>query len=260
MARPAFWRGYLKLSLVTAAVTLTPATTESRKVRFHILNRATGNRVTSRYVDSITHRAVADRNQVRGYPKGEDDYVLIEDEEIDALGVESTRTIDIDRFVPADAIDWLWYERPHFMMPADKVGMEAFAVIRAAMEAKKVAGLSRLVLYGREHPVALEPCGKGIVVWTLHYADELREAEHVFNVPKKPKKDAAMDKLVKAEQLDWAPSLLGDPVQHKIEKLLSAKTKKQKKKPAPKRAAAPSGKVINLMDALKKSLASEKRG
>ncbi len=82
MARPAFWRGYLKLSLVTAAVTLTPATTESRKVRFHILNRATGNRVTSRYVDSITHRAVADRNQVRGYPKGEDDYVLIEDERL----------------------------------------------------------------------------------------------------------------------------------------------------------------------------------
>jgi DNA end-binding protein Ku len=171
MARQTFWKGYLKLSLVTASVSLTPATTESNKVRFHVLNRKTSNRVESRYVDSVTHKAVSGKEQVKGYPKGEDDYVILEDDDIEEVGLESTRTIDVDTFVPRGSIDWIWYDKPHFLAPEDKVGTEAFCVIREAMKANNVVGIARLVLYRRERAVLLEPQGKGIILWTLHYGN-----------------------------------------------------------------------------------------
>ncbi len=161
MARQTFWKGYLKLSLVTAAVTLTPATTESNKVRFHVLNRQTKNRVESRYLDSETHKPVPDKDQVKGYPKDDGEYVLLEDDEIDAVALESTRSIDIETFVPSGSIDWIWYDKPHFLAPSDKVGTEAFCVIRDAMEASGVVGIARLVLYRRERAVLLEPKGNG---------------------------------------------------------------------------------------------------
>lgn len=263
MPRNTFWKGHLKLSLVTAAVTLSPATTESGKVRFNILNKQTGNRVESRYVDSVTHRAVADKNQVRGFPRGDDDYVYLEDDEIQSVGLESTRTIDIDRFVPKNSIDWIWYDRPHFLLPADKVGTEAFCVIREAMSDKDVVGISRLVLYRREHAVLLEPSGKGIILWTLHYGDEVREPIAHLNVKAKVDKEtrALIERSLAGEMLTWKSSLVQDPVQKGIKKLLKSKEKTQTKpataKPKPQEAS--SAKVVNIMDALKKSIRAEKR-
>ncbi|WP_337270260.1 Ku protein [Oryzifoliimicrobium ureilyticus] len=264
MAGQIFWKGYLKLSLVTAAVSLTPATTESSKVRFHVLNRKTGHRVESRYVDSVTGKPVSDRDEVKGYPRGENDYVLIEDDEIEAAGIESTRTIDIDNFVPAGSIDWRWYDRPHFLAPTDKVGTEAFCVIREAMRVSGVVGIARLVLYRREHAVLLQPQGKGIILWTLRYSAEVRDAPVEIDATAKADRKvlAALKAQIKDKTEEWSPKLAQDPVQRRLKSLLRAKEKELPKRAAKsKRAPVKStGNVINIMDALKKSLQSEKSG
>jgi DNA end-binding protein Ku len=256
-----FWKGYLKLSLVTCAVSLVPATSENSKIRFHVLNRATRNRVESHYYDSVTGKAVAEEDEVKGYPRGENDYVLLEDDEIDAVALESTRTIDIDTFVPKDSIDWIWYEKPHFLMAEDKVGMEAFCVIRDAMAATNVVGIARLVLYRRERAVLLEPRGKGIILWTLHYGDEVRPPDKAFAAKDKPDAESLslMKKLVARRTEEWSPDMTEDPVQDRLAEIIEAKKKGRGKKPKPqKEPTAPTGgNVINIMDALKKSIASQ---
>lgn len=251
-----FWRGYLKLSLVTCPVHMTPARTAERTIGFHTVNRKTGNRVESRYVDAETGDPVPDDEQVKGYPVEEGGYVMLEDEEIEAVALESTRTIDIERFVPVGDVGWIWLDRPHFLEPADKVGEEAFAVIREAMAATGTAALSRLVLYRREHAVALLAHGKGIVLWTLRYGDEVRPAE-----PAPGKADAKLTrlvgKLIAGRTEAWSETTLDDPVQEKLEKIIAGKAAK-KRKAAPKEgeAPAPTGdNVVSIMDALKRSLA-----
>ena len=146
------WHGYLKLSLVTCPVAMLPATSEAEKVRFHTLNRATGNRVHARYVDAETGKPVDDEDQVKGYEREDGEYVMLEDEELDAVALESTRTIDIDCFVPANSIGWIWYDTPHYLVPDDKVGEEAFSVIREAMAKSNTRAISRVVLYHRNGP------------------------------------------------------------------------------------------------------------
>lgn len=263
MAPRTFWKGYLKLSLVTCPVAMMPATSESEKVRFHTLNRKTGNRVVSRYVDSVTRKPVDEDDEARGYQRGENDYVILEEDEIENVALESTRTIDIEMFVPQDEIGWVWYDKPHYLMPDDKVGEEAFAVIREAMVANKVVGISRLVIYRRERAVLLEPRDRGIVLWTLRYGDELREAEDYFAGLDKeaPQADqlALMKKYIKARTRKWDASLAEDPVQDRLLDLIESKKRKRKRPPAkPKAEEAPSN-VINIMDALKASLARSRK-
>ena len=259
----AFWRGYLKLSLVTCPVAMTPATTESEKVRFRTLNARTGNRVVSHYVDAVSGEIVEDDDEVKGYPKGEDDYVLLEDDEIASVALESTRTIDIDMFVPSDSITWLWYDRPHYLTPNDRVGEEAFAVIRDAMASTKTVAISRVVLYGRERAVMLEPRDRGIVLWTLRYGDEVRDADAYFGAPdgKDSVDKEALDligKLIDDKTKPWTPAMAADPVQARLLDLIAAKKKKRRRtaKPKPAPAAEPSN-VIDIMEALRRSLASE---
>lgn len=263
MAPRTFWKGYLKLSLVTCPVTMMPALTDQEKVRFHTLNAQTGNRVVSRYVDAETGKAVKEEDEARAWQRGEDDFVVLEDEEIDAVGLESTRTIDIERFVKRDTVGWVWFDRPHYVMPSDPVGEEAFVVIREAMATTGTAGLSRVVMYRRERPVLLEPRDKGIVLWTLRYGDEVREEKDYFAGIGKPKADAALSrmmlKLVDARTTDWDPGMVEDPVQDKLIDLIEARRKKRKTKTSGrKRKADPApesaGNVISIMDALRKSL------
>jgi DNA end-binding protein Ku len=264
MATTRFWKGYLKLSLVTCSVSLTPATTENAKIRFNVLNRATGNRLESRYIDSVTGKAVADENEVKGYPRGDGDYVFLEDDEIDAIALESNRAISIDTFVPRDSIDWIYYETPHFLAPEDKVGTEAFCVIREAMKASEVVGIARLVLNRRERAVLLEPSGNGILLWTLRYGDEVRSPEAAFSVTEKPeaKSLTLMKTLIEKHTEAWSPDMTEDPVQDKLAALIKAKKKGRGKKPKPaveQPAPATGGNVINIMDALKKSIAQNAR-
>lgn len=262
MAPRTFWKGYLKLSLVTCPVTLTPATTEGEKVRFHTLNAKTGNRVVSQYVDSVTEKPVRDEDEVKGYERGENDHVMLEDDEIEAVALESTRTIDIDMFVPDHSIGWVWYDRPHFLMPGDEVGQEAFAVIRDAMKATGTVGISRVVMYRRERAVMLKPCDKGIVLWTLRYGDEVREAGDYFDKIKADKPEAKLmtlvRKLIDERRTHWDARMVDDPVQARLLDIIAAKKKGRKKpvRPRAPRVETPDN-VIDIMTALKKSIQAE---
>ena len=265
MAPRPYWKGYLKLSLVTCPVSLTPATSDREKVRFHTVNADTGNRVRSRYVDAETGKPVPDENEVRGYETEEGRHVMLEDDELEAVALESTRTIDIDRFVPADSIGWIWFDTPYYLMPDDEVAQEAFAVIREAMAATGTVGISRLVLSRRERAVLLQPRGKGIVLWTLRYGDEVRDAAEVFGGIEEKKPDGKLVSLVETLVGDltkpWDDSLLRDPVQEKLKEIITAKQKKTPKKAKKKESAEPEAptNVVNIMDALKKSIAQEKK-
>jgi DNA end-binding protein Ku len=260
MAPRPFWRGYLKLSLVTCPVQLEPARTAQDTISFHTVNRKTGNRVESRYVDADTGKPVPDKDQIKGYPLDDDNYVMLEDEELESVALESTRTIDIERFVPAEDVGWIWLDRPHFLKPADKVGEEAFGVIREAMVATKTAALSRLVLYRREHAVVLRPRDKGIVLWTLRYRDELRPVEPA---PGKadPKMTRLVTRLIETWTEVWSPDLVSDPVQESLEQIIAGKKSKvTKAEPKPSEAPKPTGdNVVSILDALKRSVAAGKK-
>jgi DNA end-binding protein Ku len=260
MAVRSFWKGYLKLSLVTCPVAMMPATSDSEKVRFHTLNRATGHRVESRYVDAETGEPVDDEEQVKGYPKGEDDFVPLEDDELQGVALESTRTIDIETFVPDDSIGWVWYDKPHYLVPDDAVGEEAFSVIRDAMAATGMVGISRLVLYRRERAVMLKPRDRGIVLWTLRYGDEVRDPKAYFEGLKQekaePKLLALTKDLIQERTKAWDPSMVGDPVQDRLLEIIAAK-KKGKRATKAKPATEKLSNVINILDALRKSLSSD---
>jgi DNA end-binding protein Ku len=268
MVPRSFWKGYLRLSLVTCRVAMVPATSTRGKVRFHTINRATGNRIESRYVDEGTGKPVRDTDQRKGYPVAEDRFVILEDEELDAVALESARTIDIDMFVERDDIAWIWLDKPHFLTPDDKIAEEAFAVIRDAMAATETVGIARLVLYRRERAVMLEPRGKGIVVWTLRYGDEVREAEDYFagidETKPEPKVMRLVGSLIDERTRDWSPGMVSDPVQKRLKAIIAAKKRKQKVAPAKgEDAAAPApdetpDNVVSIMEALRKSLAADK--
>ena len=262
--RSFFWKGYLKLSLVTCPVAMTPATSESEKVRFHTLSRKSGNRVVSQYVDAVSGKPVKEDDEVKGYQRGEDEYVLLEDDELEAVGLESTRTIDIEMFAKADSVGWIWYDRPHYLTPDDPVGEEAFSVIRDAMGSTGTVGISRLVMYRRERAVMLEPKGKGIVLWTLRYGDEVRDPDNYFAKIGESKIDPKLMNLVTTlideRTQAWDPAMVRDPVQARLLDIIASK-KKGRKRPAKSRTEteAPPSNVINIMDALRRSIGAEGR-
>jgi DNA end-binding protein Ku len=266
VAPRSFWKGYLKLSLVTCPVAITPATTDAEKVKFHTLNRDTKNRVESHYVDAETGKAVDEDDEVKGYESGDGEFVTLEDEELDAVALESARTIDIDTFVDQDSIDWHWYDKPHYLVPDDEVGQEAFSVIRDAMESTGKVGIARLVLYRRERAVMLEPRDKGIILWTLRYGDEVRDPDDYFGDIPNEKPDSRMmsliTQLIEERSKEWDPNMVQDPVQKDILKIINSKKKgKRSAKPAKAEATEedkPTN-VINIMEASKRSVSSEKK-
>lgn len=265
MAPRPFWKGYLKLSLVSCPVAMTPAVSQQDKIRFHTLNRATGHRVESRYVDAVTGKPVDEDDEVKGYPRGDDKYVMLEDEELEAVALESTHTLDIESFVPRESVGWVWLERPHFLTPDEPVGEEAYCVIRDAMKATDSVGLSRLVLYGREKGVMLEPRERGILAWTLRYGDEIRDPDDYFGRLGKAKPEAKLERLVEdlieKRSRPWDPKLLNDPVQNHLCAIITAKRKGRKpNKAKPEAEPERPGNVVSIMDALRRSLESREGG
>lgn len=262
--RRPYWRGYLKLSLVTCPVAMVPATSESEKVRFHTLNKKTGNRVVSQYVDSVTGKPVADENEAKGYERGEADYVILTDEDLESVELETVRTIDIEKFVSRDKIDWIYLDTPYYLTANEKIGDEAFAVIREAMKAQDVVGISGVVLGRRERAVILEPRGEGIVVWTLRFGDEVRpEQEYFGGIEKKSDMKAvtSLEKIIKKRSKQWSPTMVSDPIQESLLKLIASK--KHARKPSKRKSSSDKGNekkpsnVVNIMDALKKSVQKE---
>ena len=172
------WKGYLKLSLVSCSIALYPATSESERVRFNQINSKTGSRIKYKKVDADTGDEVDSADIVKGYQVDKGVYVTLEDEEIEALQIESSHTIEIDKFVPAEQIDERFFDSPYYIVPNDNVGQDAFAVIREAMRSKGTVGIGRVVISKRERPIILKPDGKGTQPNQQHLLRELERGSN----------------------------------------------------------------------------------
>ena len=256
--RPA-WKGYLKLSLVSCAVELTSATDHSEKVSFRVINRKTGNTVRRQYIDSVSGKPVDQDDEVKGYEIGSDEYLLIDEDEIDAVQIESSHTLSIEQFVDRAAIPQIYFDQPYYLSPSDEVSEEAFAVIREAMAKQKKAGIARIVLYRRERPVMIEPFDKGLLLTTLRYDKTVRQPDEVFDGLRKGKLDPELVDLathiIEKKQARFDPSGFEDRYEEALLALIEAK-RKGKKPPVAKPAERPTN-VVNLFEALKKSLGEE---
>jgi DNA end-binding protein Ku len=256
MAPRAYWKGSLKLSLVSCPVVLYPAATSVEKTRFHMINRETGNRLKQQMIDVETGDVVESDQKGRGYEVSKGKYVEIEPEELEAVQIESNHTIDIDSFVPRDEIDRRYLDRPYYIAPDGKTAVEAFAVIRDAMKDKDRVALARIVLSNREHVMAIEPLGKGLLGTTLRYPYELRDEDEFFDDIRNPKITKDMIELAshildsKAEHFD--PSKFKDEYETALKALVKRKAAGKPVK-AVEREEQPDN-VINLMDALRQSL------
>lgn len=261
MAPRPFWKGHLKLSLVSCPVTMSPATSEAEKVKFHTLNRRTGNRIRAQYIDAITEAPLEDADAVRGFARGENDYLILEDTELEAVQLETTKTIDIDVFVPTDHVGWIWYDKPHYLVPDGKVSEEAFGVIRDAMVSTSTVGIARLVLYNRERAVLLKPRETGMVVWTLHYGNEVRDRGLYFphsDTDSPPDVKKLVQQLITQRTKNWDPAMVCDPVQERLLDIIASKKKGRAKRPARRAEEAVPGNVVNIMDALRRSLGTSR--
>ncbi len=254
-ARPV-WEGHLRLSLVSCPVALYGATSRAGDVRFNLINPETGNRVRMVTVDAETGEDLQRGDLVKGYEIEKGRYVLLTDEEIRAIRLESTRTIDIERFVDAATIDRIWWDEPYYLIPSDKPGAQAFAVIREAMEKAGRIGLGRVVMHTRERIVAIEPRGEGLLVTTLRAADEVRDDAALFDEIPAAKVDRQMLQIAGQiiAQLDgkFDPSEFRDRYEDALRELIRAKDDGGD---GGVPAAPPAqDNVIDLMDALRRSL------
>ena len=256
MAPRAYWKGSLKLSLVTCPVALYPASTTAGKTRFHMINRETGNRLKQQMVDAETGEVVEGDQKGRGYELTKGKYVEIEKDELEAVQIESNHTIDIDSFVPRDEIDKRYLDHPYYIVPDGKAGVDAFAVIRDAMADKGRVALARIVLTNREHVLAIEPLGKGLLGTTLRYPYELRDEADYFEDIKRPKVTKDMVQLAShildAKAAHFNPADFKDEYENALKTLVRRKAA-GKPVEVPEREERPSN-VISLMDALKQSL------
>lgn len=257
--RPA-WKGYLKLSLVTCAVELSNVVTHAEKVTFHILNRETGNRVKRIYVDAETGDPVEPEDEIKGYQVEDGEYIQIEEDEIAALQIESSNMLDLDGFVDKASIQPIYLDTPYYLAPADKVSEDAFAVIREAMAAKKKAGLARIVLFQRERPAIIEPFGRGMLLTTLRYDRMVRQPDTVLDDIPNLKTDKEMIELarnvIEKNASKFDPSEFDDKYEEAVIELIRAK-KAGKKISRPRQTEEKPSNVVNLFDALKKSLAAD---
>jgi DNA end-binding protein Ku len=261
MAPRANWKGFLRLSLVTCPVALYPATSDTEKVSFNQINRKTGHRIKYAKVDADTGEEVAADDIMKGYKVDTDTYIEVTKDELDDIALESTRTIEIDEFVPKSDIDNRYLIRPYYLVPDGKVGHDAFAVIRETIKSMNKVAIGRVVLTNREHIIALEPLDKGLMGTLLRYPYEVRSESEYF--------DDIQDVKVTKDMLDLAkhiveqksgsfePEQFEDRYESALIELINQK--RNGTKIAAKAAPRTGGNVINLMDALKRSLASEKQ-
>jgi DNA end-binding protein Ku len=255
------WKGYLKLSLVSCPVALYPATTTSERVSFRTLNPETGHRVRRQFVDEQTGEPVESDSQAKGYEVAKGEYIMLDDDELKAVQIESNHTIDIERFVPREEVDELYFDTPYYLAPTDRVGEEAFAVIRDAMRSENKVGLARVVLFRRERLMMLEPRGKGIVAASLRYANEVHAAEAYFDeIPETelPKEMLELAKHIIAKMSGkFQPEQFEDRYENALIELIRSKQQGMPIKPQPTHRQT---NVINLMDALRRSVEGETKG
>jgi len=256
MAPRAYWKGYLKLSLVSCPIALYPAASSSERVAFNRINVKTGNRLKQQMVDAASGEPVDKEDIKRGYEYAKGQYIVVEDEEIEKIKIESTRTIDITSFVPRAEVDDRYLESPYYIAPTDQVGQEAFSVIRDAMREKKMVGLGRVVLSRREHVVMLEPFDKGVLATTLRYDYEVRnQAEYFRDIPDLKLPDEMLKlaaHIVETKAGHFDPKAAEDHYEKALIELLKNKQAGLTTQPIKETEEAP--RVINLMDALRASI------
>jgi DNA end-binding protein Ku len=257
----AYWKGYLKLSLVSCPIALFPATSEREKISFHQLNKSTGNRIKYRKVDADTGDEVESADIIKGYEVRKGEYLELEPAELEAIAIESKRTIEIDEFVPRKEIDELYLNSPYYIVPDGEVGQQAFAVIREAIRQEGMVAIGKVVFTSREHVIALEARGKGMLGVTLRYPYEVRkEAEYFDDIPDEKVTKDMLDlakHIVDTKKAHFAPERFEDRYEEALKDLLKKKQSGQKIE-AP-REHEPS-KVVNLMDALRRSVETERGG
>ena len=254
------WKGFLKLSLVSCSVAMYSATTTNQRVRFNIINRNTGRRIRNEVVDAETGEPVDQEDRVKGYKMDGDQYLLLEDEELDNVALESTHTIDIEEFVPMSEVDRIYLDESFYLVPQDDVAQEAFSVIREAMAKEDLAGLARVVVYRRERLLLLRPRGKGLMATALRYKNEVRDEKDYFDDIEDIKVSADMLKLavhiLETKKGHFKPEKFEDRYENALLDLIKAK---QAGKEPPTVAESKPSNVINLMDALRRSAKAEGR-
>jgi DNA end-binding protein Ku len=260
MAPRAYWKGYLKLSLVSCPIALYPATSEREKISFNQLNKETGNRIRYRKVDAETGDDVEQSNIIKGYEVAKGQYIELAPEELEAVAIDSKRTIDIDEFVPKSQIDELYIRDPYFIAPDGEVGQQAFAVIREAIRKEGMVAIGKVVFTSREHIIALEARDKGMLGVTLRYPYEVRKQEEYFAEIKEEKVpkdtlDLALH-IVNTKRAEFNPEAFEDQYEDALKTLIEKKVKGEKIEPAKER---PAPAVVNLMDALRASVDAEKK-
>ena len=260
MAPRAYWKGYLKLSLVSCPIALFPATSEREKISFHQINKSTGNRIRYRKVDADTGEEVTGDDIIKGYEVSKGQYLELAPEELEAVAIESKRVIEIDQFVEKAEIDELYINSPYYVVPDGEIGQEAFAVIREAIRREGMVAIGKIVFTSREHIFALEARGKGLMGLTLRYPYEVRNEEDFFDdiTDQKVTKDMLdlAAHIVEQKRAKFQPEKFEDRYEDALKDLL-AKKQKGVKIEQPK-AKAPSN-VVNLMEALRASVQNERR-
>src|SRR6188472_4256018 len=252
----AYWKGYLRLSLVTCPIELFPATSQAEKTHFHQINTRTGNRLRQQMVDEQTGRVVDTGHKGRGYELSKGHYVPIDEDELKAVEIESTHTVDITGFVPKAEIDERYLDKPYYIAPGGKVGADAFAVIRDAMKDKDRVALAKIVIAHREHIIALEPLGKGLLGTTLRYDYEVRDEKDYFKEIPQPR--IARDMVKLAEHIldskagHFNPDKFKDQYENALKKLVRRKASGKTIEVA--EPEEQKGNVIDLMEALRNSL------
>jgi DNA end-binding protein Ku len=255
VAPRAYWKGFLKLSLVSCPIALFPASTERDKISFHQINRETGNRIRYRKVDAETGDEVEQADIVKGYEVDKGQYIELDPEELQAVAIESKRTIEIDKFVPKDEIDELYIRDPYFVIPDGEAGQQAFAVIREAIRKEGMIALGKIVFTSREHIIALEARDNGMIGTTLRYPYEVRSPADYFDdiedekVPK-DMLDLATH-IVKTKEGKFEPEKFEDQYEDALKDVIR---KKQKGEKLTRPSQPKQSNVINLMDALRQSV------
>jgi DNA end-binding protein Ku len=261
VAPRAYWKGYLKLSLVSCPIALYPATSEREKISFNQLNKETGNRIRYKKVDAETGDDVEQANIIKGYEVAKDNYIEITPDELEAVAIDSKRIIDIEQFVPRDQIDELYIRDPYYIAPDGEVGQQAFAVIREAIRKEGMVAVGKVVFTSREHIIALEARDKGMLGVTLRYPYEVRKQADYFDdiedekVPK-DMLDLALH-IVETKRGDFEPEKFEDQYEQALKEIIEKKAAGEKIE-RPKETARSN--VVNLMDALRASVKAETGG
>jgi DNA end-binding protein Ku len=255
MAPRAYWKGYLKLSLVSCPIALFPATSEREKISFRQLNKNTGHRIKYRKVDAESGDEVESADIIKGYEVGKGEYIELDPDELEAVAIESKRVIDINEFVPKKEIDELYLNSPYYIAPDGEVGQQAFAVIREAIRKEGMVAIGKVVFTSREHIIALEARGKGLLGITLRYPYEVRnEADYFDDIPDEKIPKDMLDlasHIVETKAAHFDPNKFDDRYEDALKDLLK---KKQEGKPIERPERREPTNVVNLMDALRQSV------